>query len=157
MVDFWDQAHYFEEEIRQKKELSPLSRFRIRKRNPPPRTICASGVRKTSALPKDSTAKLKTWYINHQSDPYPTVIEKQQLAISTGLKIGQVKTWFANARRRSKTHPSIKQCDFGIGGDSIENNANSIEQCDFGIGGDSIENNAKGSFCEYVRFFHTMF
>ena len=103
LVEFWDQAHYIEEEIRQKKSLSPLSRFRVRRRNPPPRTICASGVRKTSSLPKEATAKLKTWYFNHESDPYPTVLEKQQLARVTGLTIAQVKTWFANARRRSKT------------------------------------------------------
>ena len=107
MVEFWDQAHYIEEELRQKKTLTPLSRFRVRRRNPPPRTICASGVRKTSSLPKDATAKLKTWYFNHESDPYPTVLEKQQLARVTGLTIAQVKTWFANARRRSKTHHSV--------------------------------------------------
>ena len=40
--------------------------------------------------------------INHLNDPYPTASEKQQLAKMLGLSQVQVKTWFANVRRRSK-------------------------------------------------------
>ena len=38
----------------------------------------------------------------HLNDPYPTAYEKQELAKMSGLSVAQVKTWFANARRRSK-------------------------------------------------------
>ena len=37
-------------------------------------------------------------------DPYPSANEKQQLARISGLSHAQVKTWFANARRRSKSN-----------------------------------------------------
>ncbi|XP_066928201.1 homeobox protein six1-like isoform X2 [Clytia hemisphaerica] len=116
LVEIWDKAHYIEEENRQNKKLSALSRFRVRKRNPPPRTICLNGIRKTSSLPKEATGLLKTWLINHKSDPYPSVLEKQQLANLSGLTIPQVKTWFANARRRSKTNSEMKmkRCEEGF-------------------------------------------
>lgn len=109
LIQLWDKAHYIEEERCIGKKLTALIRFRVRKRNPPPPTICPTGVRKSSSLPRESTSYLKTWLMNHRHDPYPSVVEKQQLAKVSGLTISQVKTWFANARRRSKNHTDSKK------------------------------------------------
>ena len=103
MIKIWDEARYLDEAKRTKKALTPLSRFRVRKRYPPPSTICSNGVRKTNTLPREATSCLKLWLMNHFNDPYPSANEKQQLAKISGLSHAQVKTWFANARRRSKT------------------------------------------------------
>lgn len=103
---------YLDEERRTGKKLTALTRFRVRKRYPPPLTICSEGVRKTSALPRESTTYLKTWLLNHLQDPYPSALEKQQLAKMSSLSTRQVKTWFANARRRSKSTDEFrKRCE----------------------------------------------
>ncbi|RKF64306.1 putative homeobox domain-containing protein [Erysiphe neolycopersici] len=51
-------------------------------------------------LPKDTTEKLRTWFLNHLEHPYPTEDEKQQLMDSTGLQMNQISNWYINARRR---------------------------------------------------------
>ena len=102
LIKIWDEALYIDEEKRLKKPLNPLIRFRLRKRHPPPDSICPSGKRKTNSLPTDATVTLKKWLYSHATDPYPSAHEKQELAKLTGLSQAQVKTWFANARRRNK-------------------------------------------------------
>ena len=92
-----------DEEKQTGKKMTALSRFRCRKKFPPPLTICASGVRKTNTLPREATRCLRAWLQNHSNDPYPSAIEKQELAKISGLTQSQVKTWFANARRRGKS------------------------------------------------------
>lgn len=49
---------------------------------------------------------LKGWLKSHHDFPYPTEDEKAILAKVTGLNLGQINLWFANARRRSKHLPS---------------------------------------------------
>ena len=77
-------------------QLCCLSRF------PPPLTICPTGKRKSATLPSFSTQVLKEWLATHRACPYPSKVEKVALAERCQLTIGQVKTWFANARRRMK-------------------------------------------------------
>ena len=45
---------------------------------------------------------LKAWYKQHRQAPYPTRIEKQELAQQTGLSYAQVSNWLTNRRRRHK-------------------------------------------------------
>lgn len=45
---------------------------------------------------------LKDWLDEHQQHPYPTEDEKAQLGRDTGLRVAQINTWLANARRRGK-------------------------------------------------------
>ena len=112
LVKTWDEALYMEEEKRTGKKLTALTRFRVRKKFPPPLSISTDGVRKTCVLPRESTAYLKQWLLSHIEDPYPTRQEKQQLAALSGLTTNQVKTWFANARRRSKSTDEFrKRCE----------------------------------------------
>ncbi|KAF4463244.1 PTH12 [Fusarium albosuccineum] len=51
-------------------------------------------------LPKETTDKLRAWFVAHLSHPYPTEDEKQELMRQTGLQMNQISNWFINARRR---------------------------------------------------------
>ncbi|KAI1131625.1 hypothetical protein F5Y10DRAFT_262004 [Nemania abortiva] len=51
-------------------------------------------------LPKETTDKLRSWFLGHLSHPYPTEDEKQELMRETGLQMNQISNWFINARRR---------------------------------------------------------
>lgn len=73
-------------------------------RFPPPVNICPSGRQIINPLFKEASVILKHWYQEHSTYPYPSVKEKQMLAQKTGLTLYQVKTWFANTRRRKKIH-----------------------------------------------------
>ena len=39
-------------------------------------------------------------YTEHESNPYPTREEKQELAVATGLTLQKVSTWFDRERRK---------------------------------------------------------
>ncbi|CAN8096522.1 unnamed protein product [Discula destructiva] len=51
-------------------------------------------------LPKETTDKLRAWFVSHLHHPYPTEDEKQELMRQTGLQMNQISNWFINARRR---------------------------------------------------------
>lgn len=71
-------------------------------------------------LPKETTDKLRSWFVAHLQHPYPTEDEKQELMRQTGLQMSmylfypnmhmchtnkpffldQISNWFINARRR---------------------------------------------------------
>ncbi|TPX12084.1 uncharacterized protein E0L32_007199 [Thyridium curvatum] len=51
-------------------------------------------------LPKETTDKLRAWFVAHLHHPYPTEDEKQDLMRRTGLQMNQISNWFINARRR---------------------------------------------------------
>ncbi|KAK1146922.1 hypothetical protein N8T08_002249 [Aspergillus melleus] len=45
---------------------------------------------------------LRSWFLQHQSHPYPTEEQKSELVLETGFSRQRISTWFANARRRQK-------------------------------------------------------
>ncbi|KAH8836225.1 hypothetical protein RJ55_10045 [Drechmeria coniospora] len=51
-------------------------------------------------LPKETTDKLRSWFVAHLHHPYPSEEEKQELMRQTGLLMNQISNWFINARRR---------------------------------------------------------
>ncbi|KFA67407.1 hypothetical protein S40285_00213 [Stachybotrys chlorohalonatus IBT 40285] len=51
-------------------------------------------------LPKETTDKLRAWFLAHLHHPYPSEDEKQELMRQTGLQMNQISNWFINARRR---------------------------------------------------------
>ncbi|KAI0024837.1 hypothetical protein F4780DRAFT_479367 [Xylariomycetidae sp. FL0641] len=51
-------------------------------------------------LPKETTDKLRAWFMTHLEHPYPTEDEKQEFMRQTGLQMNQISNWFINARRR---------------------------------------------------------
>jgi len=61
---------------------------------------CKKQNRGRRPLPKEAIGILKKWLFNHFGHPYPNQLEKQQLALQTGLSVQQVSYWFINARVR---------------------------------------------------------
>lgn len=43
---------------------------------------------------------LATWFMNHKTNPYPTIQEKRELVEKTSLSMRQVNNWFTNMRKR---------------------------------------------------------
>ncbi|KAI8580106.1 hypothetical protein K450DRAFT_239438 [Umbelopsis ramanniana AG] len=56
--------------------------------------------RRRGNLPKNVTAFLRNWLVQHKRHPYPTEDEKIDLARRTALTVNQISNWFINARRR---------------------------------------------------------
>lgn len=70
-----------------------------------------TGVRSLKSMPdrksnsrfsKTAVKVLRNWLDEHQANPYPTEEEKEHLGRTTGLRLAQINTWLANARRRGK-------------------------------------------------------
>jgi hypothetical protein len=70
-----------------------------------------TGVRALKSMPdkksnsrfsKTAIKVLRNWLDEHQTNPYPTEEEKELLGRTTGLRLAQINTWLANARRRGK-------------------------------------------------------
>ncbi|XP_067656044.1 uncharacterized protein [Haliotis asinina] len=108
LLDIWDEAHYREWEERMGKPLNALLRYRIRQRFLPPEHICPNGTRPTTRLPDQALQILRAWLLDHPTDPYPSKIDKDLLMKNSGLSLSQVKTWFANARRRLRLKKESK-------------------------------------------------
>lgn len=72
------------------------------------------------ALPKQAVETLKKWLFEHFGNPYPNMIEKQHLALRTGLSTQQVSYWFINARVRI-WKPLVEKYQASGG---VEDNAN---------------------------------
>lgn len=52
---------------------------------------------------------LKDWFEAHVDNPYPSEMEKEQIAIRLGMRVNQVASWFGNQRqrqRRNRKHES---------------------------------------------------
>ncbi|XP_041374795.1 uncharacterized protein LOC121387672 isoform X2 [Gigantopelta aegis] len=113
LLEIWDQAHYKEYEHKLGRQLTALLRFRIRKRFPPPPHICPNGERPTARLGEAASRLLKSWFIEHQQHPYPSKREKESLATVSGLSLSQVKTWFANTRRRTRLKNTVTPSQTG--------------------------------------------
>ncbi|PFX32591.1 homeobox protein six1-like [Stylophora pistillata] len=103
LIEIWDEAHEHEAKAR-----TAVQRFRVRKRFPPPRSICPSGFRKKRGIPKETSKALQAWLMQRIKNPYPDTTEKLMLAEQHGITLAQLKTWFANARRRLRDRSLIK-------------------------------------------------
>eukprot|EP00956_Cyclotella_meneghiniana_P004266 scaffold5215_cov51-Cyclotella_meneghiniana.AAC.3 len=60
---------------------------------------------------KSSTECLLKWYAEHETNPYPSNEEKQELATASGLSVERVIQWFTNKRMemRRKSFKKIKK------------------------------------------------
>ncbi|GCB81356.1 hypothetical protein scyTo_0021382 [Scyliorhinus torazame] len=92
-----------------KDSLTPVQRFRCRKRNPPPRHLCPEEI-KTRNLPAEARQFLRAWAEGNSISP--SVSEREQLIKETGLGKQQIYNWFANYRRRQKRISSQQERDF---------------------------------------------
>ena len=84
------------EEVRLKKALGAVDKFRIRKKWPPPATIW-DGEPIKKGYKVRSRDIMKNFY---EDNKYPSLNQRRILAQKTGLNVDQVKNWFKNRRKR---------------------------------------------------------
>eukprot|EP00960_Hanusia_phi_P050279 760124-Hanusia_phi.AAC.3 len=57
---------------------------------------------------RDSVTILQKWLFANFRNPFPNLLEKQQLANATGLTVEQIVHWFNNARKRICSRVKVK-------------------------------------------------
>lgn len=55
----------------------------------------------TNITNNGGTKILLVWLLNNTTRPYPSLEEKIELMLETGMTIKQINYWFSNARRRN--------------------------------------------------------
>ncbi|XP_036133130.1 anomalous homeobox protein [Molossus molossus] len=100
LVQLWNDIHYH---VVMKRlgvaTLTPVQKFRCRKRNPPPPSLCPDGL-KSRNFPRDIRQKLQDFAAGVSSNP--SKAQREILAAETSLTAEQVYNWFANYRRRQR-------------------------------------------------------
>ncbi|XP_027369337.1 anomalous homeobox protein [Bos indicus x Bos taurus] len=100
LVQLWNDIHY---RLAMKKlgvsTLTPVQKFRCRKRNPPPASLCPNGL-KSRNFPREVRQKLEDFASGVSTNP--SKAEREGLASETHLTTEQVYNWFANYRRRQR-------------------------------------------------------
>ncbi|CAC5410385.1 unnamed protein product [Mytilus coruscus] len=114
LIEIWDNAQYALKEEQVGKPLTPLMKFRTRQKFPPPFNISPSGGRPTAKLSDQAKSVLKSWWSENSQNPYPTQGTREEIANRAGLTNYQVKTWFANARRRQKMSTERNQMNYEL-------------------------------------------
>ncbi|KAH3720501.1 uncharacterized protein LOC127854823 [Dreissena polymorpha] len=102
LVKLWDEAIVQIHLRRNNLPMSPINKFRVRQRHPPPPGICEDGRGRQTRMLRSSRRVLAAWYQRHALNPYPSGTEKRKLALEAGLTLKQVSMWFTNKRRRRR-------------------------------------------------------
>nr|XP_042697563.1 anomalous homeobox protein isoform X9 [Chrysemys picta bellii] len=104
LVQLWNEIHYHKVmEKHHTDSLTPVQKFRCRKRNPPPVSLCPEGI-KNRNYPEKVRQKLHRFAANVTMNPNKN--QREGLAQDMNLQPNQVYNWFANYRRRQKTRLS---------------------------------------------------
>ncbi|NXL87446.1 ANHX protein, partial [Alectura lathami] len=101
LVQLWHEIHYRRfMEKHHRDFLTPVQKFRCRKRNPPPISLCPEGVknRKYSVEVRQQLCRFAAEVTTN-----PNKKQREGLAQDTNLQPAQVYNWFANYRRHQKS------------------------------------------------------
>ncbi|ELW66956.1 Homeobox protein ceh-34 [Tupaia chinensis] len=100
LVQLWNDIHY-RLVLRRLgvSMLTPLQKFRCRKRNPPPASLCPEGLRSRN-FSREVRQKLQDFASVVSTNP--SRVQRENLALETSLSAEQVYNWFANYRRRQR-------------------------------------------------------
>ena len=96
--DLWWDSVYQNHLNKTQKKLTPMIRYRLRKRHPLPKTIW-NGEQTSYNLKQSARDYLVNYYEKNQ---YPTATERRIIARDTGMEFKSVSHWFKNRRSRSK-------------------------------------------------------
>ncbi|XP_062939830.1 anomalous homeobox protein isoform X2 [Cynocephalus volans] len=100
LVQLWNNIHY---RLVMRRlgvsALTPVQKFRCRKRNPPPPSLCPEGP-KSRNFPGEVRQKLHAFASGVSANP--SKAQRENLALETSLTAEQVYNWFANYRRRQR-------------------------------------------------------
>ncbi|XP_019362396.1 PREDICTED: anomalous homeobox protein [Gavialis gangeticus] len=101
LVALWHEIHYHRAmEKHRTDSLTPVQKFRCRKRNPPPVSLCPEGL-KNRNYPEKVRRELHRFAAEVTTNPDKK--QREGLARDTNLQPNQVYNWFANYRRRQKS------------------------------------------------------
>ncbi|XP_027717835.1 anomalous homeobox protein [Vombatus ursinus] len=101
LVQLWNEVHYCKVMDKYHVDsLTPVQKFRCRKRNPPPPSLCPEGV-KSRNFSRDVRQKLLGFAARVTTNPNRE--QQGRLALETGLQAHQIYNWFANYRRRQRS------------------------------------------------------
>ncbi|NXF98462.1 ANHX protein, partial [Eubucco bourcierii] len=101
LVQLWHEIHY--RKVMEKLQvdcLTPLQKFRCRKRNPPPLSLCPEGLQ-TRSYSDEVRRQLRNFAAEVTANPDKK--QREELAKEMNLQPTQVYNWFANYRRRHKS------------------------------------------------------
>ncbi|NXX22132.1 ANHX protein, partial [Podargus strigoides] len=101
LVQLWHEIHY--QRVMEKHHtdfLTPLQKFRCRKRNPPPISLCPEGL-KNRNYSDEVRQQLHRFAAEVTTNPNKE--QREGLARDMNLQPAQVYNWFANYRRRQKS------------------------------------------------------
>ncbi|NXA84313.1 ANHX protein, partial [Thryothorus ludovicianus] len=101
LMQLWHEIHY--QRVMEKYQtnvLTPLQKFRCRKRNPPPVSLCPEGL-KNRNYSKEVRQHLQRFAAEVTANPDKK--QRDRLARDMDLQPTQVYNWFANYRRRQKS------------------------------------------------------
>ncbi|XP_062360478.1 anomalous homeobox protein isoform X2 [Cinclus cinclus] len=101
LVQLWHEIHYRRVmEKHQTDALTPLQKFRCRKRNPPPISLCPEGLKNRNYSEK---VRQHLYRFATEVTANPDKKQREGLARDMNLQPTQVYNWFANYRRRQKS------------------------------------------------------
>ncbi|NXL21556.1 ANHX protein, partial [Setophaga kirtlandii] len=101
LVQLWHEVHYRRVMEKQQTDvLTSLQKFRCRKRNPPPVSLCPEGL-KNRNYPEEVRQHLVRFAAEVTANPNKK--QREELARAMKLQPTQVYNWFANYRRRQKS------------------------------------------------------
>ncbi|KAM9206554.1 anomalous homeobox protein-like [Dugong dugon] len=100
LVKLWNEIHY---RLAMRRldvaTLTPVQKFRCRKRNPPPPSLCPEGLRSRN-FPREVRQKLQDFASGVSTNPDKA--QRETLSSETSLSEEQVYNWFANYRRKQR-------------------------------------------------------
>ncbi|NXQ53713.1 ANHX protein, partial [Anthoscopus minutus] len=101
LVQLWHEVHYQRVmEEHQIAFLTPLQKFRCRKRNPPPISLCPEGLKNRNY---SEAVRQQLHRFAAEVTANPDKKQREGLARDMNLQPIQVYNWFANYRRRQKS------------------------------------------------------
>ncbi|KFR12424.1 Anomalous homeobox protein, partial [Opisthocomus hoazin] len=101
LVQLWHEIHY--RRVMEKHHtdfLTPLQKFRCRKRNPPPISLCPEGLKNRNY---SGEVRQQLHRFAAEVTTNPNKEQREELARDVNLQPTQVYNWFANYRRRQKS------------------------------------------------------
>ncbi|XP_068065148.1 anomalous homeobox protein isoform X1 [Anomalospiza imberbis] len=101
LVQLWHEIHYRRVMEKQQTDvLTPLQKFRCRKRNPPPISLCPEGLKNRNY---SEEVRQHLYRFAAEVTANPDKKQREGLARAMNLQPTQVYNWFANYRRRQKS------------------------------------------------------
>ncbi|NWY37984.1 ANHX protein, partial [Sylvia atricapilla] len=101
LVQLWNEIHYRRVMEKQQKDfLTPLQKFRCRKRNPPPICLCPEGLKSRNY---SEEVRQQLYKFAAEVTAHPNKKQREGLAQAMNLQPIQIYNWFANYRRRQKS------------------------------------------------------